>query len=266
MGSPKILLIEDDAFIIEIIEACLSDNFDVLSVRDGVEGLDAAVGRKPDLIILDIMLPGMNGFDICTQIRSHEELSMIPILFLTAKNREEDRIRGFQAGGDDYLGKPFSLEELLLRVKALLRRAGLNLHDNNRYPAFEMANRNMQMELLRSSTHAGQARHDEDFFLVSGDYILNTRSFELVTPHRGKIRLTPVQFKLLLHLMSHPWETFNTRQLLESVWEYPPQTGAPDLVRVQIKKLRERIEEDPRSPRFLRTIKGSGYTVSPSTD
>jgi DNA-binding response OmpR family regulator len=136
MPRPRILLIEDDSFIIEIVEACLLNEFDITSVQNGLAGLNAAVTQKPDLVILDIILPEMNGFDACIQIRTHPELTTLPILILTAKDNDEDRMRGFESGCDDYLGKPFNLEELVLRIKALLRRSGLNLADNNRFPGF----------------------------------------------------------------------------------------------------------------------------------
>jgi two-component system, OmpR family, response regulator RpaA len=234
MEPANILVIEDDDIVARTIERSLrGDEFHVELASSGVDGLKSARRRRPDLVILDIIMPGMDGYAVCREIRADPVLSPTPVLFLTAKIKDEDKITGFNAGADDYLCKPFNIDELVLRVRAILRRT-------------------------RKAEAAGASTGN----LVSvGDYALDTSAFELDTPHRGKIRLTPVQYDLLYHLMSHPGQIFSPMRLLNEVWDYPTDTGSPDLVRVHVKNLRELVEPDPRTPTFIRTVPGYGYTV-----
>jgi two-component system alkaline phosphatase synthesis response regulator PhoP/two-component system response regulator RpaA len=172
----------------------------------------------------------MNGYDVCREIRLDDRLKHIPVLFLTARVDQADRIEGFLAGADDYLTKPFSLEELNLRIKAILRRVhGDAMADN---------------------------RSDE---IVVGDVVLNCRTFH-VTTEKGDSLLTNVQFDLLYYLMVHDGKVFSTQQLLQAVWNYPPKTGSPELVRAHVRNLREKIEVSPSEPRHLCTVQGHGYT------
>lgn len=251
MQPAHILVIEDDDIVARTIERSLrGQEFRVTLANSGVEGLKIARRRPPDLVILDIIMPGMDGYTVCREMRADPLLAQTPILFLTAKIKDEDKITGFTAGADDYLCKPFNIDELILRLRAVLRRAqgqrGQAAAESSFSPTSETIN--------------GQ---DNSSHLISvGEYILDTRSYELHTPHHGKIRLTPVQYELLHHLMRHPGEIFAPNHLLDEVWDYPSDTGSPDLVRVHIKNLRERIEKDPRQPQFIRTIPGYGYTVN----
>jgi len=217
----------------------------------------------PEVIFLDIIMPGMDGYTVCREMRSDPLLKDIPILFLTAKIKDEDKIAGFKAGADDYLSKPFNIDELILRLRAILRRA--------KRPELPVLSNNHGMigQAPAASALPGIGAPLAKNGLVARfrievtGYTLDTRSYELVTPKRGKVRLTPVQYELLLHLMSHPGEIFSPNRLLDEVWDYPTDTGSPDLVRVHIKNLRERIEENPRIPNFIRTVPGYGYTVGP---
>jgi DNA-binding response OmpR family regulator len=179
-------------------------------------------------------MPGMDGFAVCREIRADPVLTSIPVLFLTAKIKDEDKITGFNAGADDYLCKPFNIDELILRVRAILRR----------------------------TQRPGSGAAPQGTTVAVGEYALDTATFELQTPHRGKVRLTPVQYDLLYHLMSHPGQIYSPMRLLNEVWDYPTDTGSPDLVRVHVKNLRELVELDPRTPAFIRTVPGYGYTVS----
>ena len=235
MDLANILVIEDDDIVARTIERSLrSEEFRVDLASSGVEGLKAARRNRPDLIILDVIMPGMDGYAVCREIRADPVLTQIPVLFLTAKIKDEDKITGFNAGADDYLCKPFNIDELILRVRAILRRT-------QRQSAAEPASGNT---------------------VKVGEYTLDTASFELQTPHRGKVRLTPVQYDLLYHLMSHPGQIYSPMRLLNEVWDYPTDTGSPDLVRVHVKNLRELVELDPRTPAFIRTVPGYGYTVT----
>jgi DNA-binding response OmpR family regulator len=260
-----ILVIEDDDIVAHTIERSLrGEEFRVMLASSGVEGLKAARRRPPDLVILDIIMPGMDGYAVCREMRADPMLTDVPILFLTAKIKDEDKITGFNAGADDYLSKPFNIDELILRLRAILRRA------RRRSMQQQAASNEVEQPTAFSVSNTHQARpghrqiHEEKFRLTVGQFVLDTRSYELITPSRGKIRLTPVQYELLHHLMSHPGEIFSPGRLLDEVWDYPSDTGSPDLVRVHIKNLRERIEDDPRTPRFIQTISGYGYTINPT--
>lgn len=244
MAPLPILVIEDDYTVARTIERCLTrENFQVSLASRGEKGLALARQNRPALIILDIVLPDVDGYQICRQLRSDPLLRDVPVLFLTARLKPQEKIAAFLAGGDDYLCKPFNVEELLLRVRAILRRTHLS-------PS--------------GATHRerqSQAAHRPRWVRV-GEYALDTQTFELHTPHRGVVRLTPVQYDLLYVLMSHPGQPFSPLRLLDEVWDFPSGRGSPDLVRVHIKALRRRVEEDPASPSFIRTIPGQGYLVA----
>lgn len=242
METAQILVIEDDYIVARTIERSLrNDAFVVTLASRGDKGLRMASSNPPDLVILDIIMPDMDGYTVCRHLRSDPQLKDIPILFLTAKVKPQDRVAGLRAGADDYLCKPFNVDELIMRVLAILRRTkpGFNFDKSFHQPTPGLAH-----------------------CLIVGKFMLDTQSFELHTPLRGKIRLTPLQYDLLYHLMIHPEEPFSPARLLDEVWDYPAGKGSPDLVRVHIKTLRERIENDPRSPTFIRTIPGRGYTVT----
>ncbi len=255
-----ILVIEDDDIVARTIERSLrGEEFRVLVTNSGVEGLKAARRRPPDLVILDIIMPGMDGYTVCREMRADPLLADVPILFLTAKIKDEDKIAGFNAGADDYLSKPFNIDELILRLRAILRRA--KRHAAAKTAEVEAAPPAAADATTQAAAEDRSAQMDK-YRLAVGGYVLDTRSYELITPTRGKVRLTPVQYELLHHLMSHPGEIFSPSRLLDEVWDYPSDTGSPDLVRVHIKNLRERIEQDPRRPHFIRTVPGYGYTVA----
>ena len=249
MESANILVIEDDYIVARTIERSLKGgDFNVTLASRGEKGLYIARQSQPDLVILDIIMPDMDGYQVCRVMRSDPRLADIPILFLTARVKPQDKIAGFNAGADDYLCKPFNVDELILRVNAILRRTRPELA----VPAPHAAPHHTV-----ASTSPCLPPH----CLSVGGYMLDTRSFELYTPRRGKVRLTPLQFDLLYHLMTHPGETFSPARLLDEIWDYPSGRGSPDLVRVHIKTLRERIESDPHTPSFIRTVPGRGYTV-----
>lgn len=251
MTFAHILVIEDDYIVARTIERCLMhQDFQVTLVSRGDKGLHAARQNRPDLIILDLIMPDMDGYAVCKAIRSDAWLAQVPVLLLTAKVKTQDKIAGFKAGADDYLCKPFNLDELILRVQAILKRTkNLNIADT---------------ETSFNDLAAGSMNELPAYRLALGDFILDTRTYELHTPNKGKIRLTPMQYDLLYHLMTHPGEAFSPARLLDEVWDYPSGKGSSDLVRVHIKTLRERIEENPSSPRFLCTIPGQGYVISPA--
>jgi two-component system, OmpR family, response regulator RpaA len=256
MDPISILVVEDDEIVARTIERCLrGGEFRVRLANSGVEGLRSARREIPTLVILDVIMPGMDGYAVCREMRADPVLQDIPILFLTAKTKDEDKITGFTAGADDYLGKPFNVDELILRIRAILRRT-------RRQRQADMVTGQAESEKI-SGKSSGERGSVSDRVITIGPYSLNTRTYEFTGPKSGKIRLTPVQYDLLYHLMNHPSEIFSPARLLDEVWDYPSDAGSPDLVRVHIKNLRERIEEDPRNPRFIKTIAGYGYTIQP---
>jgi DNA-binding response OmpR family regulator len=243
----NILVVEDDEIVSKTIERVLrGEEFKVSVAKSGVEGLQVARRHVPDLVVLDVIMPGMDGYTVCREMRADPLLAEVPILFLTAKIKDEDKIIGFKAGADDYLGKPFNIDELLLRIRAILRRVQKN---------------NQQKEFSDMDSISTDNSSSSNYLIIVGEFTLNTRTYELDSESTGTIRLTPVQYDLLYHLMSHPGEIFSPSRLLDEVWDYPSDAGSPDLVRVHIKNLRERIEEDPRNPTFIKTVAGYGYTI-----
>lgn len=228
-----ILVIDDDELVSRTLQRALKlYNYQVMVANSGTEGLHVARRHRPDLLVLDIVMPGTDGYQVCRQVRGDPLLKDVPILFLTAKSKDEDKIEGFRAGGDDYLAKPFNMQELQLRIRAILRRAG-----------------NGSEEPLNQNV------------VKVGDVVLDTRSFKVTTP-AGTSLLTNVQFDLLYHLMSNAGQVFTSQQLLQDVWDYPRDTGSPELVRAHIKNLRDKIEPEPRQPVYIRTIQGHGYTFA----
>jgi DNA-binding response OmpR family regulator len=228
-----ILVIDDDDLVSRTLQRALKMyDYQVMTANSGIEGLQLARRHRPDLFILDIMMPGVDGYQVCRQIRGDPLLQDAPVLFLTAKAKDEDKIEGFRAGGDDYLVKPFNMQELELRVKAILRRAGPD---------------KVEEQTVNE--------------VVVGNVVLDCRTFKVTTPYQT-VLLTNVQFDLLYHLMSHADQVFNSQQLLQDVWDYPRDTGSPELVRAHIKNLREKIEPSPADPIYIKTIQGHGYSFS----
>lgn len=226
-----ILIIDDDELVSRTLQRVLKGyGFHPMTARSGAEGLQLARRHRPDLFILDILMPGMDGYQVCRHIRNDPLLQDIPVLFLTTKGKDEDKVEGFRAGADDYLSKPFNFEELQLRLQAILRRT--------QPPA-------------NAPTISSQ--------LLVGDVRLDCHSFVVTTPH-GSAQLTNVQFDLLYHLMSNAGRIFTSQQLLQDVWDYPRDTGSPELVRAHIRNLREKIEPNSSDPIYILTVQGHGYT------
>jgi two-component system alkaline phosphatase synthesis response regulator PhoP/two-component system response regulator RpaA len=230
--AARVLVVDDDPSVAKSIEATLRRYYQVYVVHSGIEALKEARRHSPDIIVLDVVMSGMDGLDTCRELRNDPTLAETPILFLTALGRPEDRVAGFRAGADDYLTKPFNLEELQLRIQAILRRVS------------------------QPAVSSKPASHIQ----VNG-LVLDKRNY-VVTAGARKATLTPVEFDLLYHLMSHPEEVFTSERLLKEVWNYPSETGSPDLVRMHIKNVRTKIEKDPSNPKHIVTIPRRGYTIS----
>ena len=229
METAKILLIEDDQDIREGVRILLeSESYAVAEADSGVAGLRLLTGDT-DLVILDVMMPGMSGLKTCEEIR---KTSYVPILFLTAKAQESDKLIGLMAGGDDYLAKPFSYAELLGRVKALLRR----------------------YQVYRGKGGAGRT----DRYLETAGLRVNL-DFNQVFADGEEKELSTIEYKLLLLMMQHPRRIFSAQQLYESIWEEPYFYTCSNTVMVHISKLRAKIEQDPQKPRRIATVWGKGY-------
>ncbi len=232
MGT--ILVVDDEPMILSVVEQCLArDGHRVFTATNGARALSLARRVNPDLAILDINMPGMSGLDVCQQLREDPTLCRTLVLFLTKLDAVEDRVRGLDAGGDDYLPKPFSLDELSARVRALLRRA----------PQRNEAT-------------------DTDTVLRAGTLALDTAVRE-VTVRGQRVSLTPIQFDLLACLMVNADRVLSADELLQRVWGYAPGTGDGGLVRWHIMKLRQKIERDPAAPEFIKTVPGHGYMLTP---
>jgi DNA-binding response OmpR family regulator len=232
----RILVAEDQADIRDLIVLNLQQaGYEVTAVADGRAALAQEAERASELLLLDLMMPGLDGLEVCKALRSRGRAT--PILMLTAKSTELDRVLGLELGADDYLTKPFSMPELLARVKALLRRA----------------------ELLRAAQSA-----------PAGGGLLRNGELEIV-PARREVRVaslnggrplefTALEFDLLLHFASHPGRVFSRAQLLDAVWGYSHE-GYEHTVTTHINRLRAKVEQDPMQPRFILTVRGAGYKM-----
>jgi DNA-binding response OmpR family regulator len=230
--SPTVLVVDDNEDVAETIERTLRRaGYDVLVAHRGADALELARKRHPDVLVLDIMMPGMSGIEVCRHMRATPDLAQTLVLMLTARGEILDKQEGYEAGTDDYLTKPFDLLELELRVRALLRR--------------------VQRSGLEKPTDRVEV----------GDLVLDCRTFEITTPSLTTL-LTPVEYDLVQFLMLNIDRVFSAEQLLQEVWGYPPGTGMPDLVRVHVKNIRSKIEPVPNDPIYLKNILRRGYLVS----
>jgi phosphate regulon transcriptional regulator PhoB len=222
----RILIIEDDRDIVELVRYNLAnEGFQVSAAHDGSTGLATLKKTPPDLLLLDLMLPKLTGLDICREIRRDESLNRLPILMLTARGDEADRVVGLEMGADDYVTKPFSPRELVARVKALLRRA--------------------------------EPPGDTPRVLEVGKLAIDPASYR-VTLAGKPVLLSTLEFRLLYFLASRPNRVFTRDQLLDSVWG-TDRFVTPRSVDVYVRRLREKVEPDPEHPAHLKTVRGAGY-------
>jgi DNA-binding response OmpR family regulator len=227
---PYILAVDDELDLLGTLSRALSrEGYEISQATSGTEAWQKIVYRRPDLIILDIMMPGTDGLTLCRQLRADNRFIDLPILFLTARNDTEDVVAGLDAGGDDYVMKPFELAELTARVRALIRRGQ---REESKNPILKL----------------GNVRLDSDTYQVEID--------------GETTQLTATEHRLLRYLMEHPNQALSPQRLLEAVWDYPPRTGDPDLVRAHVRNLRAKLEKGKVEAQFIRTIHGVGYMIS----
>ena len=223
----SVLIIEDEENISEAIQYNLRQNgYQVLAAKDGLKGLGIIENQRVDLLILDIMLPGMDGLDVCKEIR---KTSNMPIIMLTAKIEESNKVVGLELGADDYVTKPFSMSELLARVKSLLRRSNMN----------------------------PTSRTEQSNVLESGDLVIDLNK-HTVTIEKTPLDLRPKQFDLLTFFLRNKGKALSRDQILENLWGYD-YIGDVRTVDVHVRWLREIIEKDSRKPKRIITVRGFGY-------
>ena len=233
-GKKTVLIVEDEKNIVDIVRFNLQrEGFDTLEAYDGEAGLALAREKHPDLVLLDVMMPKMMGFDVCRALRT--EGDNVPVIILTAREEEEDKVLGLEIGADDYITKPFSMRELMARVKANIRRTAL----------------------LASPAPAPSA----NAMAAGGGITIHTDSYQAFK--NGKpIDLTQREYELLTFLASHPDKVFSRVDLMEQVWNYDYIGDDARTVDVTVRRLREKIEDDPASPTRILTRRGVGYYYS----
>jgi len=231
--SKRILIVEDEKNIVDILSFNLSrEGYDTLEAYDGEAGLKLALEEDPDLILLDLMLPKLNGFDVCRRVR--EKNRSTPILMLTAREEESDKVLGLELGADDYITKPFSMRELLARVKANIRRT------------------DMLTAQPTAPQETGQPRLERGRILIDSALLMAFKD--------GKaLDLTQREFELLKFLAAQPEKVFSREALMEHVWNFDGYIGDVRAVDVAVRRLREKVEDDPANPRFIVTRRGLGY-------
>lgn len=225
MDKKKILVVEDEKAISDILVFNLQrEGYDTLAAYDGAEGLRCALEEAPDLILLDVMLPEMDGFEVCRRVRAEKDT---PIIMLTAREEETDKVMGLELGADDYITKPFSMRELMARVKATMRR-----------------------------TYAGEDREKAE--APSGGGLRVSKDNGMVYKNGHPLELSAREFDILCFLSAAPGRVFSREELMEQVWGYD-YYGDLRAVDVAIRRLREKIEDEPASPRYIITKRGMGY-------
>ena len=226
--SIKVLIAEDDAALRQLLSVSLKhDGYQVYTAKNGQEAMERFAEQAMDVILLDVAMPVMDGFDVCTELRKKSD---VPIIFITAQSRIDDLVLGIELGADSYLRKPFSIQELRARIQAVLRR-------------------------MRQSAH-----HHEHHVLSARDLSLDTKNM-VVTLRSEPVTLTPTEFRLLSYLMQNPDRLLTKLEVQTAVWAYESSDDV-NFIRVTIRRLRSKIEDDPANPRYIKTVHGLGYLFS----
>ena len=229
MSQERVLVVDDEPIVTEVVQRYLArEGYRVTVAADGESALKLARETGPDLIVLDLMLPQLSGLEVCRLLR--REHNDVPVIMLTAKGEEIDRVIGLEVGADDYLVKPFSLRELVARIKALLRRSKAGESENKQAKVYQ---------------------HQE--------LMINLSEHRVMVGER-QVELSPKEFKILAMLMSTPGRVFSREELLEQVWGLDFY-GDTKTVDVHIRWLREKIEDDPSAPKYVQTVRGFGYRL-----
>ena len=231
MSKETILVVDDNKEIVYSISELLKyEGYEVMKAYDGLEALKLASENKIDLIILDVMMPKMNGLSALMKVR---EYSKTPVIMLSAKTEESDIVSGLMLGADDYIEKPYKPAELLARVKAQLRRYHL---------------------------WGGKIPKTEENLIVNGGLILD-KGKRIILVEGEEVRLTATEYKILEFMMSHPGQVFSAEQIYENVWNDEAIYSVENTVMVHIRHIREKIEIDAKKPRYLKVVWGIGYKM-----
>ncbi len=231
MANEKVLVVDDEEHIVELLKYNLiGAGYNVITANDGIEAMKKVVEEKPKIVLLDLMIPGKDGLDVCKEIRANKETANIPVIMLTAKSEELDKILGLELGADDYVTKPFSIRELLARVKALLRRS------------------------VVAENFSEEVRYGE----LSAEF-----EKRIIKIKDEVVDLTLKEFELLEILVRNKGKILTREMLLEKIWGYE-YIGETRTVDVHIRYLRKKIEENDKSPKFIETIRGVGYRFNPN--
>ena len=235
-----ILVVDDEQSIMELLVFNLQkEGYNTLEAYDGVTAVEMAINEKPDLILLDVMIPKMDGISVCKKIRYALNISNIPILMISAKDTESDKIVGLEMGADDYITKPFQIREVMARIKANLRKSELNS--------------NIDINIRKSE--------DKNDIIRVGDLSLDLKKVEAKV--KGEvINLTKKEFDVLKYLASQPGQVVTREMLLREVWEYEEYVGAIRTIDVTMNRIRDKIEKDKANPKILITKRGVGYYVT----
>ena len=238
MSHLCVLVADDEEAVVSVLQRSLTRlGYQVLTAFDGEEALTVASRFQPDIVVLDVSMPRLDGLEVCGQLRRDSELADAPVLFLSGRDAIKDRVAGLDCGGDDYLCKPFDLRELEARIAALLRRS----------------RRERRLERGADSLHSS---------LRTWPLKLEPNTCRVSVGRMVAERLTPTERDLLEYLMRHPGEVHSSQKLLQEVWGYPPGTADPGLVRWHVRNLRSKIEPDPAHPTVIRTLPRLGYVLS----
>ena len=233
-----ILVVDDEKNIRDLLVFNLqNEGYNTLEAEDGIQAVDIALKEKPDLILLDVMLPKLDGKSVCKKLRYSLNMSNIPILMISAKDTETDKIVGLEIGADDYITKPFQIREVIARVKANLRKSELNTN-------VEIQNKDEKNDIIKV-----------------GDLTLDLKRVEVKVKDEV-INLTKKEFDVLKYLASQPGQVVTREMLLRDVWEYEEYVGAIRTIDVTMNRIRDKIEKDKANPKILITKRGSGYYVT----
>ena len=228
----KVLVVDDEQSIIDVLVYNLKkEGYETIEATDGITAVNIALEQKPDLMLLDIMLPKLDGLSVCKRVKNHLN---IPILMLTAKDAEIDKIVGLELGADDYITKPFNLLELIARVKSNLRR------------------------YITLGTYNNENINNKEV-LISGGLELNTSTKEVKVDGQV-VKVTPIEFKILNLLLANKGRVFSIDEIYEKVWN-EESFNVENTVAVHIRRIREKIEINPKEPRYLKVVWGVGYKI-----
>lgn len=248
----KVLIVDDEQSILTLLKYSLEkEGYEVIQAEDGVTGLDLAMNNQLDFIILDLMLPKMDGMDVCKNLRQNKVNT--PILMLTAKDDELEKIIGLELGADDYMTKPFSPREVLARMKAIMRRGSYGSTSQQTPVAAEEE----KHQITLTSESIGNFKDEDVEIITAGDIEIHVNDYVVYV--RGEsIEMTPKEFELLTYMARRVNRTLSREQLLQKLWRFD-YAGETRIVDVHVSHLREKIEEDTKNPEYITTVRGFGY-------